>query len=137
MLCCSCGMCFSAALSSVKAQGSMNLASKTAVSSSTTPSRVAPIHSRRGSRMKRWTPPKRRLALEPAPVQILRGAAELDEEVAGQVLWLDLAALLFPQPNERILVRSEDNPCVRAADIRSPTHWIESLARECHSCLLP
>ena len=52
------------------------------------------------------------LALEPAPVQVLGGAAELDEEVAGQVLRLDLAPLFFPQLNERILVFSENDPCV-------------------------
>ena len=61
--------------------------------------------------------PSAGLALEPAPVEVLRGAPELDEEVAGQVLRLDLAPLFFPQPNERVLVLSENDPCVRAANV--------------------
>ena len=44
MLCCSCAICFSAAPSSEKFQGSMNLASNTAPVCRTRPSRVAPIH---------------------------------------------------------------------------------------------
>src|SRR6516165_2194297 len=43
MLCCSCGMYFSATTSSENDQGSMNLASKTAPVASTRPSRVAAI----------------------------------------------------------------------------------------------
>ena len=44
MLCCSCGMYFSAAASSENDHGSMNLASKTAPLASTRPSKVAAIH---------------------------------------------------------------------------------------------
>src|SRR5215212_4786580 len=53
MLCWSCAMCFSAAPSSEKAQGSMNLASNTASVLSTTPSRVAAIQNRTGCRTQR------------------------------------------------------------------------------------
>ena len=48
-------MCFSAAPSSEKAQGSMNLASNTAPVLSTTPSRVAAIQNRTGCRTQRCT----------------------------------------------------------------------------------
>ena len=41
------------------------------------------------------------LPLEPAPIEVLGGAPELDKQVAGQVLRLDLAALFVPQLNER------------------------------------
>jgi hypothetical protein len=34
------------------------------------------------------------IALVPAPVQVLGGLAELDDEIAGEVLGLDFAALL-------------------------------------------
>ena len=55
MLIGSCGMYFSAATSSVKDQGSMNLASNTAPLASTRPSRVAPIQRRIGWHIRRWT----------------------------------------------------------------------------------
>ena len=42
--------------------------------------------------------------------------AELDDEVAGQVLGLDLAALFPPQPQQGGLVVAHDDPGVRAAD---------------------
>src|SRR5258705_13643244 len=44
ILCCSCAICFSAAASSEKDQGSMNLASNTAPPGSTNPSKPAVIH---------------------------------------------------------------------------------------------
>jgi len=55
ILCCSCGMCFSAAPSSENDQGSMNLASKTAPEPSTMPSSVAAIHRFTGWKTRRWT----------------------------------------------------------------------------------
>ena len=41
---------------------------------------------------------------------------ELDDQIAGQVLWLDLAALFLPEPDERFLIITHDDPGVRAAD---------------------
>ena len=117
MLCCSCAMCFSAAASSENDQGSMNLASKTAPVASTRPSRVAPIHSDR--RMPDLPLDVRDdltgIGLVPAPVQLLGGQAELDDEVAGQVLRLDLAAFFPPKPEERRLIVAHDDSGVRAA----------------------
>ena len=55
MLCCSCGMCFSAAASSEKDQGSMNFASNTAPVALTMPSRVAAIQRMTGCWTQRCT----------------------------------------------------------------------------------
>ena len=38
------------------------------------------------------------IALEPASVEVLGDRPELDEEVVGEILWLDLATLLAPEP---------------------------------------
>ena len=56
------------------------------------------------------------IGLIPAPVQVLGGEAELDDEVAGEVLRLDLAALFPPQPEQGGLIVAHDDPGVRAAD---------------------
>ena len=56
------------------------------------------------------------IALVPAPVELLGHTAELDDQVAGQVLGLDFAALLPPQPEQGGLVVPHDDPGVRAAD---------------------
>ena len=37
-------------------------------------------------------------------------------EIVAQILWLGLAALFLPQPDQRRLVRAHDDPGVRAAD---------------------
>ena len=37
-----------------------------------------------------------RVGLVPAPVQLLGGEAELHNQVAGQVLWVDFAAFFLP-----------------------------------------
>src|SRR6516165_4748619 len=79
-------------------------------------------------------PPQRRMAhlllhgskhlpgigLIPAPIQLLSGQAELDDEVAGEVLWLDLAALLPPEPEEGSFIAAYDDPSVRTANKRAP-----------------
>jgi hypothetical protein len=52
MLCCNCGMYFSAAAFSENDHGSMNLASKTAPLASTRPSRVAAIQRKPGCRIR-------------------------------------------------------------------------------------
>ena len=59
------------------------------------------------------------IGLVPAPVQLLGGGPELDDEVAGQVLGLDLAALFLPQAVPGPLVVAHDDPGVRAANERT------------------
>ena len=99
-------MYFSAAASSENDQGSMNLASNTAPVASTRPSSVAAIQ--RSGGMPDLPLDVRDdltgIGLVPAPVELLGDQAELDDEVAGQVLWLDLAALFPPQPQQGGLV---------------------------------
>ena len=56
------------------------------------------------------------LASIPAPIEVLGHDPELDDEVAGEVLWLDLAALLPPKPEQGILIIAHDDPGVGAAD---------------------
>src|SRR5262245_20624234 len=98
MLCCSCGMYLTTAASSENDQGSINLASNTASVAATRPSRVAPIQRRIGCE-----PPLNvdnqlaRIGLIPAPVKVLRHHPELDEQIAGEILWLDLAPLFAPE----------------------------------------
>ena len=55
------------------------------------------------------------LSLVPAPVQILGHGPKLDDEVAGQVLRLDLTPLLPPQPHQGDFVVAHDDPGVGAA----------------------
>ena len=50
------------------------------------------------------------IALVPGPVERLGGDAQLDDEVAAQILWLGLAALFLPEPDQRRLVRAHDDP---------------------------
>src|ERR1700722_6387229 len=59
-----------------------------------------------------------RMALIPMPVEVLGDDAELDDQVAGQVLGLDLAALFLPQPHKGRLIVAHDDPGVGAADKR-------------------
>ena len=56
------------------------------------------------------------VALEPMPVEGFSHEPELDDEVAGQVLRLDLAAFLAPQPQQSRFVIAHNDPGVRAAD---------------------
>ena len=45
--------------------------------------------------------------------------AELDDQIVGEILRLDLAALLPPQPNQHRLVATHDNPGIGATDKRA------------------
>ena len=56
------------------------------------------------------------IGLVPAAIEVLGHDAELDDKVAGQVLRLDLAAFLPPQPEQGRFVVAHDDPGVRAAD---------------------
>jgi hypothetical protein len=56
------------------------------------------------------------IALVPEPVEILGGLAELDDEVAGEILGLGPAALFPPEAEQGGLVVAHDDPGVGAAD---------------------
>src|SRR4029077_18806449 len=88
MLGCSCAMCFSAAASSEKFHGSMNLASNTASHGFTQPSsrgchpavhgmKHLPLHLGDGLAG---------VSFIPVPVEVLGRTAELDYQVAGEIL---------------------------------------------------
>ena len=62
------------------------------------------------------------VAFEPVPVEGLGDHPELDDEVAGEVLGLDLAALFPPQAEQRALVVTHDEPGVGAADEAAPLY---------------
>ena len=118
ILCCSCGMYFATAASSENDQGSMNLASNTA----SLPCNPAIEGGRHPAQ--HWMPDLpldignhlAGIGLIPAPIEVLGHHPELDDEVAGQVLWLDLAALFPPEPEQGAFIVAHDDPGVRAAD---------------------
>ena len=56
------------------------------------------------------------IAFEPVAVEGLGDHSELDNEVAREVLGLDLAALLPPEAEQGGLVVAHDDPGIRAAD---------------------
>jgi hypothetical protein len=56
------------------------------------------------------------VGLIPTPVQVLGHTAQLDKEVAGQVLRLHFSTLLLPQAQEGGLVAAHNDASVRAAD---------------------
>ena len=106
ILCCSCAMYLSAAASSENAQGSMNLASNTAPVASTRPSSVLLYVCKQLSG----------IDLIPASVQVLGRNTELNDEIARQVLRLDLAPLFPPEPEEGGFVIAHDHTSVGAAE---------------------
>jgi len=66
------------------------------------------------------------VALIPAPVEVLGDAAELNDQIVAEILGLDLAALLAPQPNEIGLIIAHDDPCIGAADEGAAIPRVES-----------
>ena len=56
------------------------------------------------------------ICLIPATIEVLGDNPELNNEIAGQVLWLNLAALFPPKPQQGCLVIAHDDPSVRTAD---------------------
>src|SRR4030088_276217 len=93
ILCWSWIIYFSAASSSEKYQGSMNLASNTASVPSTMPSRVAAIQGIAECLTWRWTSVTRRPVLRSYQLRLSSSVCgpELHDQIAGEVLLLDLA----------------------------------------------
>ena len=68
----------------------------------------------------------------PAPIEVLCYDTELDDEIAGQVLWLNLAALFVPYADQCLLIVAHDDPGIRAADeVTAGFHW-KSQSFCCH-----
>ena len=114
MLCWSWAMCFSAAASSENDHGSMNLASNTAPVASTMPSNVAARKRITGCCTRRWTSVTTCPVLRSYQCRLRASVAspELDDEVAGEVLRLGLAALLPPEAEQGGFVVAHDDPGV-------------------------
>ena len=60
-----------------------------------------------------------RVGLVPPPIQLLGSEAELHDQIAGQVVWLNLAPLFPPQTKQRALIVTQDDSGIRAADERA------------------
>jgi hypothetical protein len=56
------------------------------------------------------------IGLIPVPVQLLSGQPKLDNEIAGQVLRLDLASFFLPKAEEGTFIIVHNDPSIRAAD---------------------
>ena len=65
------------------------------------------------------------IGLVPTAVQLLGHRPELDDEVAGQVLRLSLAALFPPQAEQGGFVLAHDDPGIGTADEGTPIRPIE------------
>ena len=59
------------------------------------------------------------IAFVPEPIEVLGHEAELDDEVAGEVLRLGLAPFLPPEAHQRCFVAAHYDPGVRPADERA------------------
>src|SRR5262245_28324069 len=110
MLCWTWAMYFSAAPSSENDQGSMNLASNTAATPSTMPSRVAAIQGIDATLDVPDLPPG--VALVPATIELFGRPAELHNEVARQVLRFGFAPFFSPEADQRSFVVAHYDPGV-------------------------
>jgi hypothetical protein len=54
------------------------------------------------------------IGLIPAPIEVLGHHPKLHHQIAGQILWLDLAPLLPPESDQRLLIIAHDDPGVGA-----------------------
>jgi hypothetical protein len=64
------------------------------------------------------------ITLVPASVEILGGLAELDDQVAGEVLGLGLATLFPPEAEQGGFVVAHDDAGVGAADEGAPVRKV-------------
>jgi hypothetical protein len=60
------------------------------------------------------------IALVPASVQILGCNTKLNDEIAGQILRIDLAALLPPETEQGGFIVAQDGPRIRSTDEITP-----------------
>ena len=56
------------------------------------------------------------IRLVPAPIEVFRDKPELNDEIIGEILRLDLATFLSPQPQKGCLVIAHDDAGIRAAN---------------------
>jgi len=60
------------------------------------------------------------IGLVPAPIEVLGGHPQLDDQVAGEVLGLAFAPFFAPQTEQGRLVRAHYDPGVRASNEALP-----------------
>jgi hypothetical protein len=60
------------------------------------------------------------VALEPVPVQVLGGQAELNHQIVTELFGFELAPFLKPQSGKTGFIITHDHPCVRTANKSSP-----------------
>src|SRR5271169_5758385 len=72
------------------------------------------------------------IGLIPASIELLRRKPKLDDQIPRQVLRLDLAPLLPPQPDQGLLVGAHDDPSVRATDKMPSLHRTPSRKSSAH-----
>src|SRR5229473_888822 len=66
------------------------------------------------------------VALVPVPVEVFGNAAELNDQIVIEILRLDFAALLAPQPNEIGLITTHHDPGIGAAEEGAAIPRVES-----------
>ena len=71
------------------------------------------------------------VALVPKPIETLGHDTELDDKVAREVFRFSLAALLPPKAQKGGLIRTHDDPGIRAANKGSPFVRIVYSLRKC------
>ena len=62
-----------------------------------------------------------RVGLIPTSIEVFGGQAELDDEIAREILRFNLTPLLSPQPQKGSLIIAHDYAGVRAANEVAPT----------------
>src|SRR5260221_2169035 len=70
------------------------------------------------------------ISLVPMPIKGLGHDPELDDEIAGEVLGLDFAALLPPEAEQRIFIIAHDDAGIRPAD-ESATICVQAVKSFC------
>ena len=73
------------------------------------------------------------VALVPLSVERFGGQAKLDEQVIGEIDGLGFAALFPPQPLQRGLILTHDDPRVRTSD-KGPPVWLSVCPQPLASC---
>ena len=59
------------------------------------------------------------VALVPGAIELLGCSPELHDQIAGEIVSLDLASLLAPKPDQGGFIVAHDDPGIRAADERA------------------
>jgi hypothetical protein len=120
MLCCSCGIYFSAAASSERRQHELGFeyrlgALYAAIKRSAHPAKHGmadlPLNIRNNLPC---------IGLVPAPIEVFGDYPQLDDKIAGQIRRFGLAALFAPEPQQGFFVLARDDASIRASNVWAP-----------------